>query len=244
MKRWLSYMHIFIIASLVSFLVCFPLLLTSCTDEDDDDNDNASEFDAYFPVMTGNIWYFNAFDQQYPEDIATGQAEILPPESFNGTNALVGQFTETGVDDPSSGKMYFSADQHRADLLGGTGEGYTLAFNTPLRVLEFPLSTGKSWSSLTSFTFEGIPISVEALTRVETQETITVQDHTYTNAYRLLTEFEITFNLIIPITIEGTVTSWLAENIGPVKVTVYLPESPDEDIPAGTYSLEVTGTNF
>jgi len=224
---------------LLTFLV-LPLYFVACSDDDEDD-DSSAAFDPYFPMNQGNIWDFVVQGQ---DDVGTGQAEVLENVSFNSYSAVPVEFSETSGIGLGNGTVYQLVTADTVDILGGYNDDLTITLDTPLRLYQFPLAVGNSWNSATSLTFDIFPIKVTMSTKVEAQEDITVQGKKYTDAFRLLSDVTVTYTIVIPITVEGTVTSWLARDVGPIKTVADIPDLPLELLAGGTYSVEVTGTNF
>lgn len=116
--------------------------------------------------------------------------------------------------------------------------GQTLAFDSPLTLLQLPFELGDEFHSATAFTLALVPAEIHLATHVEAFNPVSAGGTTYDNAFRLETTVAIgTGN----VSFEIDVTTWLAEDKGVVLVSFDFPQNPLVPL-AGRVEAELIGT--
>lgn len=240
-KDWSRSFQFCLVWILVSMVVCSGLFI-ACGDDDDDDDSAGTEYDSYLPLYEGNRWDFAVTST---EESGTGSAQVLGMSAFNGQQSLPVQFMETSGQGLGTGNVYLHANTAVVDVYGAVYDSANYILDMPFTIIQFPLSVGKSWSSTSSMTIEGIPATLSAQTTVDSMENVTVGGTEYTGCFKLSTTVSITVTVIFPIQFDIPIQSWLAPNIGPVQLVATIPViALLPDLPSGDVWVELTGTNF
>ena len=169
---------------------------------------------SYLPHDDGFTWDYDLSRDSRP----SGTARVVMHNPGEGSLKRIAFTSQI-----ASGELLADIQPQVIRIREVTLFGRTLAFDSPLTLLELPFELGDEFHSSTAFTLALVPAQIHLATHVAAFNPVSAGGTAYNNAFRLETEAAFGAGNV---SFEIDVTIWLAEDAGVVIASFDFPQNP------------------